>query len=79
MAESRDPLPLLSPEDVERLCACNGTALCGEAQADGVPCGALGRQCEHCGRAVELLRAIEPRETDPDDDTLQIVPTEIGA
>ncbi len=27
-------------------------ALCPEAQADGVPCGALGRDCEVCSRAA---------------------------
>jgi hypothetical protein len=27
-------------------------ALCAEAQADGVPCHELGRDCEVCGRAV---------------------------
>jgi hypothetical protein len=27
-------------------------ALCAEAQADGVPCNELGRDCEVCGKAV---------------------------
>lgn len=27
-------------------------ALCAEAQADGVPCQELGRDCEVCGRAM---------------------------
>lgn len=27
-------------------------ALCAEAQADGVPCHELGRDCEVCGRAL---------------------------
>ncbi len=26
------------------------TGLCGEAQADGVPCDETGRECETCGR-----------------------------
>jgi hypothetical protein len=28
-----------------------GTGLCAEAQADGVPCYELGRSCDECGRA----------------------------
>jgi hypothetical protein len=28
-----------------------GTGLCPEAQADGVPCTALGRDCEICEKA----------------------------
>jgi hypothetical protein len=28
-----------------------GTGLCPEAQADGVPCTELGRDCEICERA----------------------------
>ena len=28
-----------------------GTGLCPEAQADGVPCTELGRDCEVCERA----------------------------
>ena len=28
-----------------------GTGLCPEAQADGVPCTALGKDCEICERA----------------------------
>ncbi len=35
--ESRAPVP--------------GTGLCPEAQADGVPCTALGRDCEICEEA----------------------------
>jgi hypothetical protein len=27
-------------------------ALCAEAQADGVPCQELGRDCQVCGKAV---------------------------
>ena len=29
-----------------------GTGLCPEAQADGVPCNELGRECEICERAT---------------------------
>jgi hypothetical protein len=29
-----------------------GTGLCAEAQADGVPCTELGRDCDQCERAV---------------------------
>ena len=30
------------------------TACCPEAQADGVPCTELGRDCEQCARAVPV-------------------------
>ena len=42
-------LPLLreSPQDPQRLARC-----CAEAQADGVPCPTLGRNCEICERAM---------------------------
>ena len=29
---------------------------CAEAQADGVPCGELGRDCLRCGRALPSRR-----------------------
>jgi hypothetical protein len=32
-----------------------GVALCAEAQADGVPCVELGRECETCEMAVRHL------------------------
>ena len=34
----------------------DGTGLCAEAQADGVPCTVLGRSCDTCGRG----RGAEP-------------------
>ena len=37
-----------------------GVALCAEAQADGVPCTALGRSCETCAMAVAALMAASP-------------------
>jgi hypothetical protein len=37
-------------------------ALCPEAQADGVPCTELGRDCEICERAVGTGR---PPQWDP--------------
>lgn len=33
----------------------HGVALCAEAQADGVPCTELGKDCEMCARAVRCL------------------------
>jgi hypothetical protein len=36
-----------------------GTGLCPEAQADGVPCTALGRDCEVCERASDWQEATE--------------------
>jgi hypothetical protein len=38
--------------------------LCAEAQADGVPCTALGRECDVCERAYPLLRDREPKKVD---------------
>lgn len=38
-------------------------ALCAEAQADGVPCTELGRDCETCAKAVR--REPAPEEKDP--------------
>jgi hypothetical protein len=35
-------------------------ALCAEAQADGVPCHELGRDCEVCGRAVTRGERVAP-------------------
>jgi hypothetical protein len=37
-----------------------GVALCAEAQADGVPCTALGRACETCAMAVAAMLAAHP-------------------
>jgi hypothetical protein len=39
--------------------AIGGTGLCPEAQADGVPCTALGRDCEVCEKAGDWLEAPE--------------------
>lgn len=39
--------------------------LCPEAQADGVPCPELGRQCEICERAMRIGRPEGPSD-DPD-------------
>jgi hypothetical protein len=33
-----------------------GTGLCAEAQADGIPCPALGRSCDTCGRITASRR-----------------------
>lgn len=41
-----------------------GTGLCPEAQADGVPCTELGRDCELCERARDWLPSVEPLEQD---------------
>ena len=37
-----------------------GTGLCPEAQADGVPCTELGRECEICERAYPKNKADGP-------------------
>lgn len=49
--ESQSPKKKLPVEIVQRLCA--------EAQADGVPCTELGRDCQVCERAI--LEARTPR------------------
>ncbi len=36
------------------------SACCPEAQADGVPCTELGRNCESCGRAFTEAAEAEP-------------------
>ena len=38
-----------------------GTGLCPEAQADGVPCTALGKDCEICEKAYPKKEG-KPRE-----------------
>ena len=47
--ESRDPVP--------------GTGLCPEAQADAVPCTALGKECEICEKAFPEPGATEETPT----------------
>jgi hypothetical protein len=37
-------------------------ALCSEAQADGVPCTELGRECEQCERAARHEPAPETKD-----------------
>ncbi len=47
-------------------CAESGLgAACAEAQADGVPCSAPDRDCEHCERgaaAVVVARVVVPAD-----------------
>ncbi len=43
-------------EALIRFWAQKGVPPCAEAQADGVPCTTLGRQCESCALAVEALQ-----------------------
>jgi len=42
-------------DELIRFWAQKGVALCAEAQADGVPCTEIGRQCETCAMAVRAL------------------------
>lgn len=69
---------LLSAEELARLCARNGVAPCSNAQADGVPCGALGGRCEQCEAAAQALRE-QRAASEASDPDLVILPTEIGA
>ena len=39
--------------------------LCPEAQADGVPCTEVGKDCEVCGRAQEPVQ--KPGDTEADE------------
>lgn len=39
--------------------AIHGVALCQDAQADGVPCTELGRDCETCAEAVRHFTAAD--------------------
>ena len=42
-------------------------ALCAEAQADGVPCPDVGRECETCEKALAQMRKEEQaNERSPD-------------
>jgi len=45
--------PLL--EEIVRFWHSKGVPPCAEAQADGVPCPTLGRQCETCAQALQAL------------------------
>ncbi len=46
------------------------SACCPEAQADGVPCTELGRNCESCGRAFTEAAEAEPApDTEERDDS----------
>jgi hypothetical protein len=54
----KSPLPV--PRENPTLPTGTG-ALCAEAQADGVPCTELGRDCEICGKALQR-RAYELKE-----------------
>ena len=42
--EAQEPSPSKRPKEVQ----LDQAGLCAEAQADGVPCTELGRQCEVC-------------------------------
>lgn len=43
-------------------------ACCPEAQADGVPCTTLGRECETCERAI-LIHYDESTDEEPEVDS----------
>lgn len=55
-----DASPALITEII-RFWQSKGMAPCAEAQADGVPCPTLGRNCETCAQAIRALaNAREP-------------------
>ncbi len=43
-------------------------ACCPEAQADGVPCTSLGRNCEDCARAVSEVAEVPQKVEEERDD-----------
>jgi len=45
-----------------KLWEISGVALCAEAQADGVPCTEIGRECETCEMAVRHLNELKKAE-----------------
>jgi len=42
-----------------------GVPPCAEAQADGVPCTVLGRQCESCSLAIKALNDARDADAQP--------------
>ena len=56
------PVPL---EAIVRLWQSRGVAPCAQAQADGVPCPSIGRQCETCSMALEALEDIRAGAATP--------------
>ncbi len=38
---------------------------CAEAQADGVPCEDLSRDCDHCAQAATAVRTAQAPESNP--------------
>jgi|APFre7841882590_1041340.scaffolds.fasta_scaffold292854_1 hypothetical protein len=55
----RDTLPADAQakffKEFEELLTLAAEPRCAETQADGVPCGTLDADCEHCGRALGWL------------------------
>ena len=47
-------------EDLLRFWPTSGVALCAEAQADGVPCLTVGKECETCRHALVAFLAAHP-------------------
>ena len=52
-------------DELVRFWQSKGVPPCAEAQADGVPCPTLGRQCETCGAALEAMEAARTAGTTP--------------
>lgn len=52
-------------DELRRMWALHGVALCAEAQGDGVPCTELGRSCATCEKALAAwIAAGEPLPPD---------------
>jgi hypothetical protein len=51
--------------EVVRFWEEKGVPPCAEAQADGVPCTELGRQCESCSRAIKALNDARGAQAPP--------------
>ena len=50
----------------ESVAEIEGTGLCGEAQADGVPCVGTERKCPECDRAIKPVKKPQGQSTCPE-------------
>jgi hypothetical protein len=53
-------------EEVVRFWHTKGVPPCAEAQADGVPCPSIGRDCETCAQAIRAVEAARPPHVRPE-------------
>lgn len=53
-------------EEVVRFWHIKGVPPCAEAQADGVPCPSLGRDCETCAQAIRAVESAREPHLPPE-------------